>query len=138
MITSSSLTQLIRYGIVGLLSNGFGYAIFLCLTYLGIGPKQTMSLLYFSSMGISYWGNWRWTFTHNDNFLNTSSRFLLAHLFGYLLNFFLLLLFVDIWGYPYQWVQAPAIIVVALFIFIAFKFFVFTTTQFEVMDEKMS
>lgn len=123
--------QLVRYGIVGLMSNGLGYAIFLCLTYMGIGPKQAMSLLYLSSIGFSYWGNWRWTFTHNGSLLNTSGRFLLTHTVGYLLNFLLLLLFVDRWGYPYQWVQALAIIIVALFVFTAFKFFVFTPTQCE-------
>ena len=131
------LLQLFRYGIVGLTSNAIGYAFFLWLTYMGMGPKQAMSLLYVISTGISYWGNWRWTFTCSGNFLVTSSRFLFIHLLGYLFNFMLLLIFVDKLGYPYQWIQAIAIFIVALYLFTAFKFFVFTY-PIRGLDEKMS
>lgn len=136
---SPTLHQLVRYGIVGLISNSFGYAIFLWLTYyIGVGPKQAMSLLYWSSIVISYLGNWRWTFIYSGGFWETSSRFFLTHLFGYLLNLTLLFLLVDKLQYPYQWIQAVATIIVALFIFTAFKTFVFKASKFEFMDENMS
>ena len=52
-------------------------------------------------------------------------------LFGYLLNFVILLTFVDRLGYTHQWVQAAAIIIVAGFLFITFKYYVFPETNRE-------
>jgi hypothetical protein len=39
------------------------------------------------------------------------------------------ILLVDMLGYPHQWVQIAAIFVVAGFLFIAFKYFVFRDTE---------
>jgi putative flippase GtrA len=57
--------------------------------------------------------------------LNSGARYLVAHIFGYLVNLLILLTFVDRLGYSHQWVQAAAIIVVATFLFVAFRYFVF-------------
>lgn len=121
--------QFLRYGIVGLVSNGLGYVIFLGLTNIGIGPKLAMTLLYLTSTALSYWGNWRWTFASNGSFFKTSYRFLLVYLGGYLLNFAILYSFVDIYHYAFQWVQAISIFIVSLFLFTALRIFVFGATN---------
>ena len=41
------------------------------------------------------------------------------------LNLGILAIFVDHFGYAHQWVQAAAIMIVAGFLFFAFKYFVF-------------
>lgn len=53
-------------------------------------------------------------------------RYVIAHCIGYLINLSILILMVDKFGYPHQWVQAAAIFIVAGFLFLMFKFFVFT------------
>lgn len=120
----SPVGQLARYGLVGLASNLSGYLVYLFITYWGTEPKRTMTLLYIVGASIGYFGNRQWTFAHKGG-LGAGGRYLIAHLFGFLVNLLILLTFVDRLGYSHQWVQAVAICVVAGFLFLAFKYFVF-------------
>jgi putative flippase GtrA len=124
--TRTSFAQLSRYAFVGIVSNLTGYLVYLLVTYLGVAPKITMTLLYGVGATIGYIGNRNFTFTHKGSLLGSGARYLVAHFFGYFINLALLIIFVDQFGYAHQWVQAVAIFVVACFLFIAFKFFVFT------------
>ena len=121
-----SFRQVLRYAVVGIANNSIGYLIYLLLTHLGAAPKLTMTLLYCAGATLGYAGNRRFTFAHRGNVMASGQRYLVAHFLGYLMNLAILIVFVDRLGYPHQWVQAAAIFIVAVFLFIAFKFFVFT------------
>ena len=120
-----SAKQLFRYGLVGIISNSLGYLLFLLITYWGVEPKIAMTLLYAVGATIGFFGNRQWAFAHSGTLLESSVRYVIAHMFGYLINFLILLMFVDRLGYSHQWVQAGAIFVVAGFLFVTFKYFVF-------------
>lgn len=117
--------QLLSYAMVGGLSNLAGYALYLLLTHLGCTPKLTMTMLYAAGAAIGFFANRRFTFRHDGHVGSAGIRFMLAHASGYLLNLALLLLFVDGLGFAHQIVQAIAIVVVALFLFMLFRSFVF-------------
>jgi putative flippase GtrA len=120
------MKQLIRYGFVGVLSNVAVYFIYLLFTtYLGVEPKIAMTLVYVIGATLGFFGNRKWTFAHRGNTTSAVFRYVMAHFFGYLLNYLILLTFVDRLGYAHQLVQAVAIVVVAGFLFIEFKYFVF-------------
>lgn len=119
------MRQLIRYGLVGVVSNAAIYFVYLLITCLGVEPKTAMTMVYIVGASIGFIGNRKWTFSHRGNLSRAALRFVLAHLFGYLLNFLILFIFVDRLDYAHQWVQAAAIMIVAGFLFIAFKYFVF-------------
>lgn len=123
-----SAKQFFRYGLVGIASNLSGYLIFLLITYWGVEPKIAMTLLYVVGATIGFIGNRQWAFAHSGTLLGASARYFIAHMLGYLINFLILLMFVDRLGYSYQWIQAGAIFVVAGFLFMAFKYFVFPKT----------
>ena len=119
------MLQLIRYGVVGVVSNAAIYFVYLLITYLGVEPKTAMTLVYIIGASIGFIGNRKWTFAYRGDSSSAALRYVLAHLFGYLLNYIILFTFVDRLGYAHQWVQAVAIIIVAGFLFILFKYFVF-------------
>lgn len=119
------MLQLIRYGVVGVASNAAIYLIYLLITYLGMEAKAAMTLVYLIGATIGFVGNRKWTFAHRGNSSNAAVRYVLAHLCGYLMNFLILYQFVDRLGYAHQWVQAAAIVIVAGFLFVVFKYFVF-------------
>jgi putative flippase GtrA len=136
MIKSSSDTQtdksvqlLIRYGLVGAISNASLYFVYLLITYFGVEPKKVMTILYVIGAFLGFIGHRKWTFTHKGALLGSGARYFIAHLFGYLINFLILLTFVDKLGYPHQWVQATAIFVVAGFLFVTFRYFVFPKNE---------
>lgn len=124
-----NLRQFFTYALIGVLTNALGYAIFLLLTYLWGAPKSTMTALYFVGASISFFANRRFAFRHDGSAGTAGVRYLLAQLAGYLLNLVLLLLFVDWLGFPHQIVQAIAIVVVAIFLFIVLRSFVFVPSM---------
>ena len=85
-----------------------------------------MALLYGVGATIVYIENRNFTLLHKEGLLGSSIRYFIAHFFGYFINLATLIIFFDHFMYPHQCVQAVAIFVVAGFLFIAFKFFVFT------------
>jgi putative flippase GtrA len=118
--------QLFNYAIVGVASNFAGYLVYFLITYLGATPKITMTLLYIAGAAVGFWGNRKLTFAHKGSLLGTGLRYIIVHCCGYFINLAILVVMVDKLGYAHQWIQAIAIFVVAAFLFLAFKFFVFT------------
>lgn len=121
--------QLWRYAVVGLLSNGAGYAVYLLVTSWGVPPKLAMTCLYAIGATLSFFGNRRITFAHQGSAVGAGLRFAMAHLLGYALNLLLLVVFVDRFGFAHQLVQALAVFVVAAFLFLTFKLFVFPAAR---------
>jgi putative flippase GtrA len=117
--------QFARYVVVGISSNLVGYLLYLTLTGFGVVPKLAMSLLYGFGATLSFLGNRRWTF-HNDGSITIGAlRFALVYVIGYFLNLALLVIFVDLLGFPHQAVQATAVPVIAIMLFILLRLFVF-------------
>ena len=121
----SSFAQLVRYGLVGLAVNLAGYAVYLLVTYLGVPPRLAMTVLYGVGAVAGFWGNKRLTFRHEGGVVTSASRYVLAHCVGYLINLAIFAVVIDTLGYPHQWAQAIGVFVVAGYLFLAFKFFVF-------------
>ncbi|MDG5467838.1 GtrA family protein [Deltaproteobacteria bacterium IMCC39524] len=126
-----SLRQLIRYGVVGLLSNLLGYLVYLLITWLGVDPKLTVTLFYPLAATIAYSGHAQYSFAYKGGHASGFSRYVVAHVFGYLLNIASLYFFVDVLLYPHQLVQLCNIFLVAGFLFVAFKYFAFQSGKEE-------
>lgn len=108
-----------------MVSNAIGYVVYLCLTWAGVGAKAAMTLLYCTSVITGFFGNRKWSFSHRGPKGAAAVRYVSAHAVGYGLNFAILAFFVDRLRYPHRLVQAGAILAVAAYLFVAFRFFVF-------------
>lgn len=132
----SVMNQLMRYGIVGLLSNGAAYVSYLVISALGDNPILAMTAVYLVAATIGFFGNRRLTFNHQGGLLGAAGRYVIAHSVGYAFNLALLVVFVDVLGYPHALVQAAAILIVAVYLFLAFRFFVFKPIPAPSMADK--
>ncbi len=119
--------SLFRYGLVGILSNAGGYLVYLLITWAGMPPKTAMTILYITGATIGFFGNKSWTFSYKGGLSASALRYVVAHACGFVINYLMLSYFVGRLGYPHQAVQAIAIFVVAAFLFVTFKLFVFPT-----------
>lgn len=117
--------QLARYAIVGLISNGLGYLLYLAITALGMEPKVAMTLLYIIGTLQTFFFNRKWSFSHDGAALPTLIRYLLVYAFGYVINWFALYGLVDILGYPHQIIQGLMVFAIAAYLFFLQKFWVF-------------
>jgi putative flippase GtrA len=120
-----TFAQLVRFGVVGLVSNGILYAAYLALTYLGMEHKAAMTLLYAVGVLQTFAMNKRWSYRHRGAAGLAFVRYGIVYLAGYLLNLGVLLVLVDRLGYPHQLVQGAMIVVIALFTFVTLKLWVF-------------
>lgn len=116
---------MLRYGLVGLFSNACGYGLYVLVTWFGVPPLVAMSLLYSAGALIGFIGNRKWAFSYEGKALPSLVRYWITHCIGFGLNFSMLYVFVDRLGYPHQLVQAIAVFVVAGFLFVMFRLFVF-------------
>lgn len=120
------LRQLLRFGMIGIATNAVGYASYVLLTTLGLAPKWAMSILYLVGATLSYIGNKKITFAYEGENVSSVTRCIIAHVAGYGINLLLQITFVDHLGYDHRIVQLAAMGVVALFLFIMFRTFVFS------------
>lgn len=130
VLTEKGFRQLIRYGVVGLVINAVLYLFYLLLVFLGAEPKTSMSVVYVFGLGIGFYGHRKLTFFYTENFKNSIVRYLIAHLGGYGINFSLLLVLVDFMGLSHALVQAGSVFVVATYLFIIFKYWVFAEKNY--------
>lgn len=118
--------QILRFGLVGIANNAFGYLLYLIVTYCGVPPLVTMTVLYLIGASLGFVGNRSWVFAYGATSASLIVRYALVQVVGYLLNFVLMLVFAVKYGYPHQLVQAIAIGVVAAYLFVAYKYFVYS------------
>ena len=119
------LTQFRRYVVLGAGVNIIGYLLYLGVTFIGVDPKIAVTVLYGAAATITFIGNRKWTFGHEGSVNRAGIRYVLSHLAGYGLNLLILIVFVDLLGLPHQIVQAAAIVIVGVFLFLCSKFIVF-------------
>lgn len=125
----STVTQFVRFAIIGVTSNAIGYGLYLVVTAFGVLPAHAVTAIYITSATLAYYGNKSLTFTSNTSVWSTRARYIIAQLIGYAINIALLAVLHDYYGYSHQLVQFIAIGVVAVYLFITLKVFVFQDTQ---------
>ena len=137
-MTTNTRTQFIRFAIVGILSNGLLYFFYLECTSAGVGHKLTMSVLYAVAIMQSFFFNKKWTFQHNGKIRRAVIRYCLAYGIGYVLNLMALIVLVDWVGLSHQVVQGVMILVLAIFLFLLQKFWVFGSINKNIRQYKVA
>lgn len=120
--------QFVRYAIVGVVSNLVLYVLYLGATLFGAAPKVAMTALYVLGLLQTFAFNRTWSFRHAGPTGWSLLRYVLVYLFGYGINLAGLTLFVDRYGYSHRIVQGALILVVAMFLFVAQRHWVFART----------
>ena len=129
MLKSTALRQVIRYGIVGLLSNLLCYGIYLLVTFYWLKPMVAVSLLYPVGAIIGYFGHSKYAFAYQGRHTQALARYIIVHIIGYGVNVSMLYIFWEKFKLPHQAVQAVAIFVCASISFIMFRYFVFPRSK---------
>ncbi len=122
----TTFNQLVRFGIVGLVSNVVLFIAYLAITSAGTEHKIAMTLLYAVGVVQTFILNKRWSFRHQGENRTAFVRYCISYSFGYVINLAALYILVDTIGYPHQIVQGAMIIALAVILFALQKFWVFT------------
>jgi len=124
LLNSTFKERVFRYLLVGLSINILGYSLYIALTQLGFNPVSAMSSTYAIFLYLSFYMHKNFTFIESipDP---SKSIFLIIHATAYILNLSLLCFFVHFFGFPHYFVQAIAIGVVAIYLYLVLNFTVF-------------
>lgn len=125
MIRGKKYSQILRYAVVGLLSNLILYILYLGATWFGMSAAYAMTITYSIGVAQSFLLNKNWTFSYVGYAGRAFVRYCLCYLAGYLLNLIALYVFVDLFFWSHRVVQACMIFVVAAFLFFLQKTWVF-------------
>jgi len=119
--------QFVSYVIIGLIANGLFFLFFAVLTWMGLSPEFTISILYPVYIALTFIFNKSWSFNHKGHISMTAIKYLIAYFCCYVLNVAELKLFVGYIGYSHLIVQAVVIPVNALLLFLTQKHLIFKT-----------
>jgi putative flippase GtrA len=125
----SSSGQLLRFALVGLVSNGLLYGAYLALIALGVPYRVAMTATYLGGVVLGFAAHRRWTFRHRGPGGASAVRYAAAYGGGYLLNLVGLHLLVERGGIAPAWAQGLMIVVVAAFLYFVQKHWVFRRPQ---------
>ena len=118
--------QLFSFGIVGLVSNAVTYGIYLALTFVGVGHKTAMTLVFAVSVLLTYALNRRWTFRHRGQMSRSAVRYVGIYALAYVANLALLALLVDGAKLPHRFVMLSLIVATACVMFLLQRRWVFS------------
>lgn len=121
--------QFSRYLVVGVASNLIAYLAYLLLTSMSIEHKAAMTAVYWTAVAQSFYFNRKWTFEYRSRQSGAFVRYLIAYFFGYVLNILALWLLVDLLEFPHQLVQGVLIGLVAAFLFLLQRYWVFAAPR---------
>lgn len=130
------LRQVIRYGVVGVLNNLWGYLLYLLVTWLWLQPKTAVTILYPVGALSAYFAHAKFSFKYEGQRTRGLLRFVIAHFIGYAINVSMLYFLVDVMGWRHQLVQVLAIFVVAGVLFVLFRYYVFPVTSEELLTNR--
>lgn len=117
--------QLVRYGVVGLASNGIGYLLYLLLTWFGMEYRVAVTVLFAVGVVQTFFFNKRWSFGHTGTPASALLRYWAVYVAAYFLNIAALTVLVEYVDVPHQIAQAILVFVIAGLIFVALRFWVF-------------
>ena len=117
--------QLIRYGIVGFVSNGLAYSAYVLITFYGVAPEAAASGIYLLGASTSYVGNYKWTFDSRSAHASALPKFVATHILGFSLQLLLISCLYRKIGLSHQLAQLVTVGCVAIFLFLSFRYYVY-------------
>lgn len=125
-------TQILRFGIVGLVSNAVLYGLYVLATGMGIQHTVAMTAVFALGVLQTFVLNKRWSFAYHGPRGRAMLRYLIAYAAAYTINLTAMLLLVDVEGFSHRVVQAVMVVVVALFLFLVQRLWVFRSPPISV------
>lgn len=125
LFRDNTARELLRYAATGLASNGALYAAYLLLSSWGLEYEAAMTVTYATSVAFTFIMNRHWTFAHRGAMSPALIRYVTLYTLGYVANLAALTWAVDVIGLPHQWTMAALIVISAMVIFLAQKYWVF-------------
>jgi len=118
--------KLIRYGIVGAISNGLLYLLYVGLTLLlSLAPLLASTIVFAIGIGVTYIGNALWAFDRPKSHGYSLPRYVLTYFSGFCVQIGVLSGLISVFGMPHLIAQLIGMGAAAVTIFLLLNLWVF-------------
>ena len=99
---ASLITQMQRYGVVGVFNALFGYSVMFGLMWLGVSPEPANITAYILALMLAFGLNRQWVFEAAHGHLPAQAvRFVIAFMIGFVANYVALVIMLEYQVNPY-------------------------------------
>ena len=124
-LIEESAAEFLRFGCVGLATNGAAYSIYLLLSGFGVEPLPALAVTYVYSILQSFFLNRVWSYRDDSRAWPAFLRYCFAYVSCYVLNSFVLFLLVKFFRFDHKIVQAFCIAFAGIGLYFVQKNWVF-------------
>lgn len=117
-------SQVVSFGIIGVINNVALYGVYLLLTFLGVSVLLAMTLVFCGGVLLSWLLNGRFTFKRRLTSIN-AKRMGVAYVVAYVANALLLGLSHYVFSLPHEAIQGVIMVLLAVGLFFAQRHWVF-------------
>lgn len=128
MSQTKTALELLRFGIVGVCVNLVLYVAYLLLIQWGVDYRLAMSIVYIAGTVLGFVLHRNWTFRSRSAWGGAFGRYVATYASGYVLNLVGLWALVAALGMSRALAQGVMILVVAAFLFVVQKLWIFART----------
>lgn len=115
----------VRFVVIGLATNVVAFCLFLILVLIGVSPKRTLTLLYWTFVVLVFFINRAYVFGHKGNIFHAFKKHICVYIFGYGLSISMLAFWLDYLGLNYVVAMIMTSIVMPVYFYTMQKHLVF-------------
>ena len=122
----SYISQIIKYGSVGSVTNALGYIIYIAIAnIIGVSPPVSAIISGFLVIGLSYYLNKRFSFGTSSKSISMAVNYYILYVSAIFFHSFIIFIFSNVFGFAHEIIAGISIILISCSLFLIQKFLLF-------------
>jgi len=122
----SYISQIIKYGSVGSVTNALGYIIYIAIAnIIGVSPPVSAVISGFLVIGLSYYLNKRFSFGTSSKSISMAVNYYILYVSAIFFHSFIIFIFSNVFGFAHEIIAGISIILISCSLFLVQKFLLF-------------
>ena len=122
----SYISQIIKYGSVGSVTNALGYIIYIAIAnIIGVSPPVAAIISGFLVISLSFYLNKRFSFGNNSKSISMAVNYYILYVSAILFHSFIIFIFSNVFGFAHEIIAGISIILISCSLFLVQKFLLF-------------
>ena len=122
----SYISQIIKYGSVGSVTNALGYIIYIAIAnIIGVSPPVSAIISGFLVISLSFYLNKRFSFGNNSKSISMAVNYYILYVSAIFFHSFIIFIFSNVFGFAHEIIAGISIILISCSLFLVQKFLLF-------------
>ena len=122
----SYISQIIKYGSVGIVTNALGYMVYIVIAnIIGVSPPVAAIISGFLVISLSFYLNKRFSFGNNSKSISMAVNYYILYVSAIFFHSFIIFIFSNVFGFAHEIIAGISIILISCSLFLIQKFLLF-------------